>query len=569
MASLQAFITNSGLIAVNALALSGNTLTVTRAHLGDGVAATESDAKALTDLIHGTSPADIVGVTVKDGWHIISIRISNTHLETDLTVNEIGLYCPDPNDETKEVMFYYATFGDKPDWIAPSSLAHYTRTYDLCLNVGLVDSVNVVISPDALVTVEELEQALDPARLLAKIVPVSGSGTGLNADMLDGKHASAFAASAHSHALAGSTLTGLLPISKGGTGANTAAEARTRLGAAASGHGHDLSSTSISGTLPITKGGTGATSAADARVNLGAAESGHGHALTDDVITGSLPIAKGGTGATTAAKARENLEITLTNLGAAAAGHSHALTDNVITGILPVAKGGTGGSTVAEARRSLGLGYTSGAVPIANGGTGATTAANARSNLGVVAKAGDTMTGALHSTAETSMPFKASRTIDGVVYAVSIGINSSGNAVLYYTIDGEEAGYLSLRDGSSGFKNALPISSGGTGATTAADARNALGLGNTTGAVPIANGGTGATTAANARTNLGITLANLGAAASGHSHALTAATITGTLPISKGGTGATTAAAALQALGIQYSTSTPAVVNGGIWLKPV
>lgn len=50
----------------------------------------------------------------------------------------------------------------------------------------------------------------------------------------------------------------------------------------------------------------------------------------------------------------------------------------------------------------------------------------------------------------------------------------------------------------------IPISQGGTGATTVAGARNNLGLGNTSGAVPIANGGTGATTAKQARANLGI-----------------------------------------------------------------
>lgn len=66
---------------------------------------------------------------------------------------------------------------------------------------------------------------------------------------------------------------------------------------------------------------------------------------------------------------------------------------------------------------------------------------------------------------------------------------------------------------------ALPIANGGTGQKTVAAARNALGLGNTSGAVPVANGGTGATTAAAARTNLGVTLANLGAAASSHNHA--------------------------------------------------
>lgn len=50
----------------------------------------------------------------------------------------------------------------------------------------------------------------------------------------------------------------------------------------------------------------------------------------------------------------------------------------------------------------------------------------------------------------------------------------------------------------------VPVSKGGTGQTTVAAARNALGLGNTSGAVPIANGGTGATTAAAARNNLSV-----------------------------------------------------------------
>lgn len=65
---------------------------------------------------------------------------------------------------------------------------------------------------------------------------------------------------------------------------------------------------------------------------------------------------------------------------------------------------------------------------------------------------------------------------------------------------------------------AVPVANGGTGATTVAGARQALGLGNTAGAVPVANGGTGAANAAQARTNLGITPANIGAATSSHKH---------------------------------------------------
>lgn len=65
------------------------------------------------------------------------------------------------------------------------------------------------------------------------------------------------------------------------------------------------------------------------------------------------------------------------------------------------------------------------------------------------------------------------------------------------------------------------------------------------GAVPITNGGTGATTAAQALINLGVTTALNNKVDKDLSN------VTGTLPISNGGTGATTAAQALINLGVE------------------
>ena len=81
--------------------------------------------------------------------------------------------------------------------------------------------------------------------------------------------------------------------------------------------------------------------------------------------------------------------------------------------------------------------------------------------------------------------------------------------------------------------------------------------------LPIAHGGTGATTAAQARQNLGITLANLSAAAAEHAHALGGADLTGLLPITKGGTGASTAAGARNNLGLGNTEGPLPIANGG------
>lgn len=75
-----------------------------------------------------------------------------------------------------------------------------------------------------------LPQSEFTAQKIIAMLAAAGLMTGCNADMLDGKHASDFALSNHSHS-ASQITSGILPIARGGTGADTALDACKALGA--------------------------------------------------------------------------------------------------------------------------------------------------------------------------------------------------------------------------------------------------------------------------------------------------------------------------------------------------
>ena len=150
------------------------------------------------------------------------------------------------------------------------------------------------------------------------------------------------------------TVSSILPISCGGTGAGTVSGARSSLGLGdlATLDSINLNSNNVTNTLPIAKGGTGATTASTARSNLGL-----GNLATLDTInlnssttTGTLPLSKGGTGATTASAARSSL-----GLGSLATLNSINLNSSNVTNTLPISKGGTGATTASAAKSAIGL----------------------------------------------------------------------------------------------------------------------------------------------------------------------------------------------------------------------
>lgn len=183
--------------------------------------------------------------------------------------------------------------------------------------------------------------------------------------------------------------TGTVPVAGGGTGATTAAGARSNLGAAESGANSDITSlTGLTTPLSLPQGGTGATTASGARSNLSAAESGANSDITSlSGLSTPLSLTQGGTGAATASGARSNLS-------AAASGANSDITSlSALSTPLSLSQGGTGATTASGARSNLSaaasgansditsLSALSTPLSLSQGGTGATTASGARSNL--------------------------------------------------------------------------------------------------------------------------------------------------------------------------------------------
>ena len=162
----------------------------------------------------------------------------------------------------------------------------------------------------------EVGQKLDAtsynaADVLTKLKTVDGSGSGLDADLLDGMTSSStnnvstiVARDASGNFAAGTIKASLVGDVTGNVTGN--------LTGTVSGN-----ATNVDGIVALEHGGTGATTQSDARTNLGlgtvATQNANAISITGGSITGitDLAIADGGTGASTVAQARTNLGLVI------------------------------------------------------------------------------------------------------------------------------------------------------------------------------------------------------------------------------------------------------------------
>ena len=102
---------------IYAKAIAGKTIEFTKAVVGSGKPDSQADAENLSNLVEPELQGAIeIDTTSQPNKAIITVSLSNETLQQPLSIQELGLFCKDP-DTNQEVMYAYCFAEDEADVI--------------------------------------------------------------------------------------------------------------------------------------------------------------------------------------------------------------------------------------------------------------------------------------------------------------------------------------------------------------------------------------------------------------------------------------------------------------------
>jgi hypothetical protein len=108
MATFNNMIVTNGGKVIYSKAISGKSITFTKAEFGSGIPASQSDAAALGALVDSKiiGAIESIDTTTTAGVAIITVQVNNSALTEALGIREVGIFCKDP-DTNADVLYSY------------------------------------------------------------------------------------------------------------------------------------------------------------------------------------------------------------------------------------------------------------------------------------------------------------------------------------------------------------------------------------------------------------------------------------------------------------------------------
>lgn len=153
-------ITKSGIALIAKLLASKQQLVFTRAAVGTGAVPAGYDPGSMVNLNQYKMDAEISGYSAEGEEATVVFQISSVNIEEGFIITEAGLFAEDADQG--EILYAYLDLTDDPQYVyAKNSLIQKFAEIEFKTLIGSIENMTVIMSPGALVTREEFDEAIE------------------------------------------------------------------------------------------------------------------------------------------------------------------------------------------------------------------------------------------------------------------------------------------------------------------------------------------------------------------------------------------------------------------------